>query len=122
MSEKETLEKCYCMLYRGMIEKDESILREVLHPSFVLVHMTGIHQRKEEFIKAVKNGTLNYNSATHQKIDIVSYENRAELIGQSVVHAAVFGGGWHTWRLQLRCILVRENDKWLISEAQASAY
>lgn len=122
MDDKNLAEDCYRRLYRGMMEKDETILEEVLHPSFVLRHMTGMHQTKEEFIRAVQDGTLNYRSADHQNIKVTLQRNQAELTGQSVVRAAVFGGGWNTWRLQLKCRLSSENGKWQITEAAASTY
>lgn len=109
-------------MYRGMVEKDAAILRSVLAPEFVLVHMTGMRQTLEVFVSAVLNGTLNYRSAHHQKIDAKINADEGELIGQSVVFSAVFGGDWHTWHLQLSCRLVKRDNKWFISEATASTY
>ena len=122
MNDREMVENCYRRMYRGMVEKDRSILSEVLDDSFMLVHMTGMRQSKEGFIHAVEDGTLNYFSADHQKISTEIHGKTAELVGQSRVHAAVFGGGPHTWRLQLRCKLVRKGDTWKITEARASTY
>ena len=122
MSEGEKIEACYRQMYRGMIEKDRAVLSEVLDDSFVLVHMTGMRQSKAAFIRAVEDGTLNYYSAEHQRIDTELHEGAAELVGQSVVSAAVFGGGRHTWRLQLKLKLVQKADSWRITEARASTY
>ena len=122
MSEDEKLKNCYRQMYLGMIEKDRHILSEVLDDSFVLVHMTGMRQSKEAFIKAVENGTLNYYSAKHQRIDAEIHSSGAELLGQSVVNAAVLGGGPHTWHLQLKLKLVQRADVWKITEARASTY
>ena len=116
------IENCYREMYRGMVDKDRRILSEVLDESFVLAHMTGMRQSKEAFIRAVEDGTLNYSSANHQRIEVEAHGDSAELLGQSVVHAAVFGGGWHTWRLQLKLKLIRTNDTWKIKEASASTY
>ena len=116
------IENCYREMYRGMVEKDRRLLSEVLDESFVLAHMTGMQQSKKAFIRAVEDGTLNYSSANHQRIEVEAHGDSAELLGQSVVHAAVFGGGWHTWRLQLKLKLVRTNDTWKIKEASASTY
>ena len=116
------IENCYREMYCGMVEKDRRILSEVLDESFTLAHMTGMRQSKEAFIRAVEDGTLNYSSANHQRIEVEAHGDSAELLGQSVVHAAVFGGGWHTWRLQLKLKLVRTNDTWRIKEASASTY
>ena len=122
MNDKGLIENCYRQMYRGMVEKDCSILSEVLDDSFVLVHMTGMRQAKEVFIRAVEDGTLNYFSADHQQISVDVHGNTAEMTGQSVVRAAVFGGGQHTWRLQLRMKLEQVADTWKITEAKASTY
>ena len=122
MSGKEQIETCYRQMYRGMVEKDRGLLSEVLDDTFVLIHMTGMRQSKEAFIRAVENGTLNYYSANHQKIDVETHGDTAELVGQSVVNAAVFGGGRNTWHLQLRLKMIRVVGTWKITEARASTY
>ena len=122
MDEDEKLRNCYRQMYLGMVEKDRSLLSDILDESFVLVHMTGIRQSKEAFIKAVENGTLNYYSADHERIDVDLHDSSAALLGQSVVSAAVFGGGRHTWRLQLNLKLVQKENIWKITEARASTY
>lgn len=70
MDDRKIIEECYRLMYEGMVNKDEELLQEVLAPSFVLVHMTGMRQPKAEFIRAVMDGTLNYSSARHQHIDV----------------------------------------------------
>ena len=122
MSGKEQIETCYRQMYRGMVEKDRGLLSEVLDDTFVLVHMTGMRQNKEAFIRAVENGTLNYYSANHQRIDVETHGDTAELVGQSVVNAAVFGGGRNIWHLQLRLKLIRADGAWKIAEAKAVTY
>ena len=119
---KERIEDCYRQMYQGMVAKDRKILSEVLDDSFVLIHMTGMRQSKEAFIRAVEDGTLNYFSADHQNIETDIHGDTALLIGQSLVSAAVFGGGRHTWRLQLDLKLIRNANGWSITEAGASTY
>ena len=46
----------------------------------------------------------------------------ATLIGKSRVHAAVFGGRWHTWHLRQDLQLVKKENRWLIALAEASTY
>lgn len=75
---------------------------------FLLVHMTGMVQSKEDFIRSVEGGILNYFSAKHQNIRTELHDDTARLTGQSVVEAAVFGGRRHTWRLQLDLTLTRK--------------
>ena len=122
MSDKEQVETCYRQMYRGMIEKNRGLLSAVLDDTYVLIHMTGMRQSKEAFIRAVEDGTLNYYSADHQRMDAEICGDTAEFTGQSVVNAAVFGGGQHTWRLQLRLQLTRAGGIWKVTGAKATAY
>ena len=122
MDDKGIIENCYRQMYRGMVDKNRTVLSEVLDESFTLIHMTGMRQAKETFIHAVEDGTLNYFSADHQHISVIIHGSVAELIGQSVVRAAVFGGRQHTWHLQLMLKLVQNDSSWKITEARASTY
>ena len=46
----------------------------------------------------------------------------ARLTGKSKVNARVFGGGEHTWRLQLSFELVKKDSEWYFTLAEASTY
>ncbi|MBR3401563.1 MAG: nuclear transport factor 2 family protein, partial [Parasporobacterium sp.] len=94
-ADTEEIRQAYIQMYDGMISKDERILNDVLDDSFVLIHMTGMRQPKQAFIKAVLNGTLNYFSAEHENMPVEISGDTAVLTGQSYVAAAVFGGGRH---------------------------
>ena len=122
MSDQEQCRTAYIEMYRAMIAKDIPALSSVLDDSFVLVHMTGMRQHKAVFLKAVANGTLNYASAEHDSMDVTINGDHATLIGKSRVHAAVFGGGWHTWRLRQDLQLVKKENRWLITRTEASTY
>ena len=122
MSDIELCREVYRKMYRAMISKDIAALSDVLDDSFALVHMTGMRQPKPAFLKAVADGTLNYASAEHDSIDVTVHGDTAALMGKSRVHAAVFGGGWHTWHLEQDLQLIRRNDRWLITLSEASTY
>jgi len=122
MTDKEQIEALYREMYKAMIEKDTATLNLVHADDFVLTHMTGMHQSKQVYIKSIANGTLNYYSAEHEQMDIKVSGDRATLRGRSRVNAAVFGGGRHTWRLQLSFQLVKKDDHWLFLSAIASTY
>ena len=109
-------------MYRAMIAKDIPALSGVLDDSFVLVHMTGMRQPRTAFLKAVANGTLNYASAEHDSMDVTVNGDTAALIGKSRVHASVFGGGWHTWRLEQDLKLVKKDGRWRITRSEAGTW
>ena len=109
-------------MYQFMIKKDTDKLGEILSEEFALHHMTGMVQKKQEFLQAVRQGTLNYFSADHEKIDIQITGEDALIIGDSRVLAAVFGGGRHTWRLRQTISCKKENGAWLMEKSVASVY
>ncbi len=122
MSDREQCRTAYIEMYRAMIAKDIPALSAVLDDSFALVHMTGMRQAKAAFLKAVENGILNYASAAHDSMEVTISGDTATLIGKSRVNAAVFGGGWHTWRLEQDLTLMRQDGRWLITLSEASTY
>jgi len=122
MPDKEQIIQLYKEMYTAMVNKDRAELERVHDDSFVLVHMTGMRQPKEVYISSIMDGTLNYYSAEHEDMQADVKGNNAVLIGKSKVTAAVFGGGKHTWRLQLRFQLVKKNSEWRFALASASTY
>ena len=121
-NDEQLIEALYKQMYRAMVEKDTVTLNQVHADEFVLIHMTGMRQPKQEYIRAIANGTLNYYEAVHEQMDIRVSGNNATLTGRSRVSAAVFGGGRHTWRLQLTFHLVKRNGRWLFTDSKASTY
>ena len=122
MTDKEQIIQLYKEMYTAMVNKDRAELERVHDDSFVLVHMTGMRQPKEAYISSIMDGTLNYYSASHEDMQVEIKGDTAVLIGKSRVTAADFGGGKHTWRLQLRFQLVKKNGEWRFAMASASTY
>ena len=120
--DKQHIELLYRRMYRAMIEKDTATLNEIHASNFVLTHMTGMRQSKQEYIQAIAGGTLNYYSAHHEQAQVSIDGNRATLVVRSRVEAAVFGGGRHTWPLQLTFSLIKRDGHWLLTSSQASTY
>lgn len=121
-SDKRQIEQLYREMYQAMVEKDTATLNRVHADEFVLVHMTGMRQSKQQYISTIADSTLNYYSVTHEQMDITIEGNTATLTGRSRVTAAVFGGGRHTWPLQLRFKLVKRDGHWQFTESRASTY
>ena len=122
MTDKEQIEPLYREMYEAMVKKDTATLNRIHADYFVLTHMTGVHQSKQEYIRGIAGGTLNYYSAEHEQMDINVNGNHATLTGRSRVNAAVFGGGRNTWRLQLSFTLRKEHSNWLFTSASATTY
>lgn len=116
------LETLYREMWRALIAKDIATLERLHAAEFVLIHMTGLHQPREEYFRCVRDGVLNYFSETTENIFVDVTGDKGTLTGQSRVEAAVFGGGRNVWRLQLKFQIERRAGKWLLVKAKASTY
>lgn len=122
MDDKTQIEQLYLYLYEAMVNKDEAELDRVHDDTFILLHMTGMHQNKKEYIRAIMSGVLNYYSSEKESLDIRINGEDARVIGRSRVTAAVFGGGRHIWRLELTFDLKKRPDGWKFVRAEASTW
>ncbi len=120
--DRQKIQQLYETMYQAMIAKDTATLNHVYADEMVLIHMTGMRQSKRQYLDAIADGTLNYYTAVHEQKEVTVEGNRATLTGRSRVTAAVFGGGRHTWPLQLRFQLVKRDGRWQFTEAIASTY
>lgn len=120
--DKEQIQSLYVAMYKAMMAKDTLALGKLLSDDSVLVHMTGHKQSKQEYLSEIASGVLNYYSVETDSLDIVVNGDTAWMIGRSRVNAAVYGGGRHTWRLQMDSQLCKIDGKWLITYSKASTY
>lgn len=122
MTDKEQITRLYEDMLRYMIAKDTVSLGALLSEDSALVHMTGHRQSKSEYLREIASGVLNYYSAQTDSIDVTVDGDNARLIGRSRVNAAVYGGGRHTWPLQMDSRLERLEGQWKITWTKASTY
>ena len=122
MNENEAIKEIYRQYWRYMIGKDEKGLRSLMSEDYYLLHMTGTRQTADEFISGLMNGTFNYYSAQHDRIEVTIDGDRATLTGKSRVVAAVYGGGRNSWRLQGDFTLRKEHGSWKLTSSRASTY
>ena len=122
MTDKEQITALYEAMYRAMIAKDTVSLGRILSDDSILVHMTGHRQSRREYLREIATGVLNYYSAETDSLTITLGGEVARMIGRSRVIAAVYGGGRHTWRLQMDSRLEKIDGNWRITFSRASTY
>ena len=122
MDEKENIREMYRKYWRCMIAKDADGLRSLMADDYYLLHMTGVKQSAEVFLKGLLDGTFNYYAADHDSIDVTLNGNQAVMIGRSRVMAAVYGGRKNSWRLQGDFTLRKEDGNWKFTSSKASTY
>ena len=122
MTDEEQIKELYIRYWQYMIDKDADGLNSLQTDDYYLMHMTGVKQFREVFIKGLLDGTFNYYSAEHDSIDVNITGDTAVMVGKSRVVAAVYGGGKGSWRLQGDVTLRKENGAWKLTSSKASTY
>ena len=122
MNDTQLIENIYRTYWEYMINKDADGLRSIMSQDYYLLHMTGVRQSVDEFLKGLLDGTFNYYSAEHDDIKVRVNDDSAEMIGKSRVLAAVYGGGRHSWKLRGDFTLRKENGEWKLTSSHASTY
>ena len=122
MTDEEQIKELYIHYWQYMIDKDADGLNSLQTDDYYLMHMTGVKQSREVFIKGLLDGTFNYYSAEHDSIDVNITGDTAVMVGKSRVVAAVYGGGKGSWRLQGDFTLRKENGAWKLTSSRASTY
>ena len=122
IDENELIREMYREYWRCMIAKDADGLRSLMADDYYLLHMTGVKQSAEVFLKGLLDGTFNYYAADHDSIDVTLNGNQAVMIGRSRVMAAVYGGRKNSWRLQGDFTLRKEDGNWKFTSSKASTY
>ena len=122
MSDKELARKLYIDLCEASINKDLDKLDEILSDDYVLVHMTGMKQSKEDYIESVKNGELSYFETNHESIEVTINGNEATILGKTKTLASPFGSSKSWWNLRQDLKAKKINGKWILTYSKASTY
>lgn len=112
----------YRAFYRAAIAKDAPGMVRTLGADFHLTHMTGMCQSRDEYIRYILRGTMNYYREEPVELTAHTDGSRGTLCARSIVEAAVFGGARHTWRLQLDMEAEKRNGVWQFTDAVASTF
>ncbi|ORX85829.1 hypothetical protein BCR32DRAFT_325241 [Anaeromyces robustus] len=122
MSDKDIIKQLYIDLCDASINKDLNKINEILADNYILTHMTGLNQSKEDYINSVRKGELKYYESIHESIEITINGDEAKVIGKTKTLASPFGMSKSWWRLRQDLIMKKIDNKWMIVKSVASTY
>lgn len=113
--EREVLD-CFVEYQQALIDKNEVKLNELMDKDYVLTHMSGKKQTKEEFIGEVMDGTLNYfKSEIHDPNILFDDDENATLISDVTLSARVYGVK-SKWTINTVMDFKKINGRWIIGK------
>lgn len=122
MEDEEIIRELYIKLCDASIKKDKNTLLDILSDDYILVHMTGMHQSREQYIDSVLSGKLKYFESKHESIEVNINEDTATIIGKTKTLASPFGMPKSWWRLRQDLEVKKINNEWKITKSKASTY
>lgn len=104
---------------QAMIDKDFEKLNEIISDEYILTHMSGKTQTKQEFIDEIMDGTLNYYKTTIDNPNMKACDEKAIFDAEITLDAKVYGMKG-TWTLHSMQTMEKINNEWYISKWNTS--
>ena len=100
----------------ALIEKDDEKLYEIMDDNYILTHMSGKRQTKEEYIDEIMDGTLNYykSKIIRPQVSIID-ETHARLIADVELDAKVYGIKGN-WTMNSEVFMKKIDNKWFLNQ------
>ncbi|MNP52034.1 hypothetical protein D3C76_1463980 [compost metagenome] len=103
-----------------MVNKDTEALENILDNHYILVHMTGYRQSKQEWLEQIENEEMRYFKTMPQKTEITIAEKTAVLICDTKIDARIYGFR-NTWSMTLNMQFEKRGEKWYPVHAKATS-
>lgn len=112
----------YRQMQDAMVAADTRRLQPLLAENFILVHMTGYPQPRDEWLAQIDSGRMRYLRSFEEEVRVTSvYDSCAALRGRNHVRADIWGAQG-LWPLQLDIEFSKKDVAWLMQHASASTY
>ncbi|MED1203898.1 nuclear transport factor 2 family protein [Heyndrickxia acidicola] len=113
MSEdKQKILAVYQQIDDAMVNKATLSLANILDDNYVLVHMTGYHQSKQEWLEQIDNEQMKYFQIMPQKTTITIDGNTATLICDTKIDARIYGFS-NTWSMRMEMHFEKRENNWV---------
>jgi ketosteroid isomerase-like protein len=107
-------------LYRAMIDRDVSTLRELLADELVYVHSTAVAESKPQYLAGVANGLYEYDRIESSDVEVRLRSDMAVETGRVQMSVGAAGESKNTIRLLCVLVWVKEAGRWRLLLRQAT--
>lgn len=118
--DKQKILAVYQRIDDAMVNKDTETLDDILDDNYVLVHMSGYHQPKQEWLEQIENEQMKYFKTMPQKTSITIDGYAAILICETKIDARIYGFR-NTWSMQMKMHFEKHGAKWVPVNAIATS-
>ncbi|MFP3126800.1 nuclear transport factor 2 family protein [Ectobacillus funiculus] len=120
MEYKQKILAVYQQIDNAMVNNDTQSLEHILDDNYVLVHMTGYHQPKREWLEQIENEQMKYFKTMPQRTTITIDSNTATLICDTKIDASIYGFRT-TWSMKMEMHFEKLGENWCPVNAIATS-
>ena len=95
----------------AMIDKDMDLLRQLISDNAKFVHMSGAVQSKEEYLKDIETGRLDYRKTVLKDVDVEINEDKAVITCTAYLTARAYGASG-TFPMNVSSTYQKNGDTW----------
>jgi hypothetical protein len=121
MEDKQKILTVYQQIDDAMINNDTQSLDNILDNNYVLVHMTGYHQPKREWLEQIENEQMKYFKTMPQKTTISIDGNKATLVCDTTKIDARIYGFRTIWSMKMEMHFEKRGENWCPVNAIATS-
>lgn len=123
LTDKQKLIALYRAETKAAVDKDISVLNNILAPSMELRLTTGFIMSKIKWIDQIQNEDMKYYASKEEKIQEIKIDGkRASLVGQNKIKGNFWNNGIKIMPLQAKLYFVKDHGNWLIAKQEISSY
>ncbi|MDO7904820.1 nuclear transport factor 2 family protein [Paenibacillus sp. JX-17] len=108
--QRELLE-IYQQIDNAMVSKNTEALEIIIDTNYILEHMGGYKQSKQEWLEQIKNEKMRYIKTMPQKASFKIKGNRATLTCKTKLDAKIYGIR-HVWGMIFEMHFEKREDVW----------
>jgi ketosteroid isomerase-like protein len=118
--DKQKILAIYQRIDDAMVNKDTETLDSILDDNYVLVHMSGYHQGKQEWLEQIEDEQMKYFKTMPQKTTITINGNTVILICDTKIDARIYGFR-NNWSMKMEMHFEKHGDNWYPVKAIATS-
>ena len=114
MEEQKEIEAYLDVHNRAMTGKDTATLSSLMADDLVLHHMSGQAESKQDWLKEIASGSMQYHKIQKKDVRICFYadKTRARVKCTSVITATIWGMNG-TWNVPVDMMLEKRSGRWI---------
>ncbi|WP_226555068.1 nuclear transport factor 2 family protein [Priestia aryabhattai] len=118
--DKQNISSIYQQIDEAMVNKDTDILDNILDDGYILVHITGYHQDKQEWLEKIENEEMKYYKTMPQRTTITIDSNTAILDCDTKIDARIYGFR-RIWGMKMKMNFEKRGGSWRPVKAIATS-